>query len=80
MRVFATLWLTAMFAVAAHADSSLLGYLQAHAMTPEDYIVSKFRDHDVVFVGEFHRIQHDPQLIARVVPLVYKAGVTRLAF
>jgi len=80
MRVFATLWLTAMCAVAAHADSSLLEYLQAHPLTPEDYIVSKFREHDVVFVGEMHRIQHDPQLIARVIPLVYKAGVTRLAF
>lgn len=57
----------------------LVSFLQAHAQTPEEYVVSKFRDHDVVFVGEYHRVKHDPELIRNVIPLLHRAGVTTLA-
>jgi hypothetical protein len=53
-------------------------YLKQHWMTPEEYVVSKFKDHDIVFVGEYHRIKHDVQLIQDVIPLLYKAGVRNL--
>lgn len=56
----------------------LRGYLSAHYATPEDYIVRKFRDHDVVFIGECHRIKHDPQLIQRLLPRLYRNRVFTL--
>jgi len=31
--------------------AELAAYLKDHWMAPEDYIVSKFKDHDLVFVG-----------------------------
>jgi hypothetical protein len=41
-------------------------------------VVSKFIDHDLVFVGEYHRIKHDTKLIQDLIPLLYKAGVRNL--
>jgi hypothetical protein len=55
--------------------TELVDYLTNHRMTPEDYVVSKFADHDVVILGENHRARHDPILIQKLIPRVYSAGV-----
>ena len=54
-------------------------YLDAHHRSPEAYIAGKFKDHDVVFVGEYHCIKHDGILIQKVIPLLYENGVHVLA-
>jgi hypothetical protein len=53
----------------------LVDYLTGHWQTPEDYIVSKFARHDIVFVGELHRIRHDPLLIHALIPRLHAAGI-----
>ena len=53
----------------------LAAYLKTHYQTPEDYVLSKFRDHDIVFLGEYHRIKHDPELVQSLIPLLYGKGV-----
>ncbi len=53
----------------------LRAYLLDHRMTPEDYVISKFREHDVVFVGEYHRIKENVELIQHLIPLLHRAGV-----
>ena len=64
-------------------DSTELFALQQQIVTnqnsPVDYVVSKFDDHDVVFLGETHRIKHDPELVAALIPAVYERGVFILA-
>jgi len=59
-------------------DAKLFAYLKLHKKTPEAYVVSKFRDHDIVFIGEYHRIKHDVELIQKLVPLLYRARVYNL--
>jgi len=59
-------------------QGALLGYLEKNFKTPEEYILSKFKDHAIVFIGEYHRIQHDVQLIQHLIPLLYKAGIHNL--
>ena len=56
----------------------LRSYLTAHFLTPEQYVVEKFKDHDVVFIGEVHYIAQDPQLIQAVIPLLHENGVHAL--
>lgn len=60
--------------------SSLATYVAAHHQTPEEYIVSKFKDHDVVYAGEGHMIKQEVELLARVIPKLYQAGIYDLAF
>ena len=55
--------------------SALIEYIKSHHQSPEDYIISKFKDHDIVFLGEWHRIKHDPELVQHLIPLLHNAGV-----
>jgi len=56
----------------------LVEYLKSHWKTPEDYVVEKFSQYDIVFIGEYHRIKHDLELIHNLIPRLYKAGVYNL--
>ncbi|MHC5024120.1 MAG: ChaN family lipoprotein [Planctomycetota bacterium] len=58
----------------------LRAYLVSHHRTPEAYILDQFDDHDIVFVGEHHRIKHDVELIHRLIPLLSERGVHNLGF
>ena len=60
-------------------EAQLAAYLEEHGKSPEDYVISKFAAHQVVFLGEFHRIRHDVELVQRLIPRLYKAGVRSLA-
>jgi len=60
--------------------AELSGYLQAHRQTPEEYVISKFKDHDVVILGEQHRARHDPILVQTLIPLLYQEGIYTLGF
>jgi len=58
--------------------SELVQYLKTHWKSPEDYVVSKFEEFDIVFIGEYHRIKHDVELIHNLIPHLYKIGVHNL--
>lgn len=60
--------------------ASLVDYIKTHYKTPEEYILSKFKDCDIVFLGEYHRIKHDPELVQELIPLLYHSGVHYLGF
>jgi hypothetical protein len=64
--------------LAPELQAELTDYLKQHWQSPEAYVVSKFKDHDVVFLGEYHRIKHDVQLVHRLIPRLYAAGVYSL--
>lgn len=64
--------------LSAETRARLLAHLETSAQSPEDYIVSKFRDREIVFLGEWHRIRQDALLVQRLIPLLYRAGVRNL--
>jgi hypothetical protein len=49
-------------------------------MAADDYIVSKFRDHDVVFLGEMHSVRENLDFLQRLIPKLYAAGIRTLGF
>ena len=57
----------------------LSSYLLAHQTSPEDYVIQKFTEHDVVILGEYHHIRHDGELIQRLIPRCYENNVRVLA-
>lgn len=57
----------------------LKAYILVNQQSPEDYVINKFKDHDVVFLGEMHRVKHDPELIQKLIPLLHENGVYVLA-
>lgn len=56
----------------------LTDYLKTHEITPDQYVLSKFRDHDIVFLGEEHYIRQNIEFVQRLVPELYRAGVYNL--
>jgi hypothetical protein len=58
--------------------ASLLSYADAHWRSPEDYVVSRFASHDIVFLGEFFKIRQNVELVQALVPRLYAAGVRNL--
>lgn len=64
--------------VDAKLKAELKNYILKNYSTPEDYILNKFKDHDIVFVGETHYIKHNPELIQSLIPLLYQKGVLTL--
>lgn len=64
--------------LAPDEKNELIEYLQSNWETPENYIIGKFQDYDIVFVGEAHHIKHDVELIHTLIPMLYKNGVHNL--
>ncbi len=60
-------------------QSKLAAWLEVEGETPENYVVALFLDHDVVFLGEQHRVKHDVLLVQSLIEPLYKAGVRVLA-
>lgn len=56
----------------------LAAYLKTHGKSPEDYVIGKFSNHDIIFIGEYHRIKHDVELIHRLIQRLYRARIYNL--
>lgn len=53
--------------------------METQGQPPVDYVVDLFEDHDVVFLGEQHRVKHDPLLVQSLLEPLHEAGVNVLA-
>lgn len=56
----------------------LIGYVNAHYETPADYVVGTFDTHEIVFLGEYGKIKQNVELVQRLIPMLYNAGVRNL--
>ncbi|TKJ42413.1 hypothetical protein CEE37_01650 [candidate division LCP-89 bacterium B3_LCP] len=61
--------------VAPELMANLSGYLKDQQQTPEEYILNKFEQHDVIFIGEYHRIKQNVELISRLIPILHQNGI-----
>jgi hypothetical protein len=64
--------------VSSTTVSSLVQFAQANWRSPDDYVLSAFADHDVVFLGEFYKLKENVQLVSRLIPRLYAAGIRTL--
>jgi len=60
-------------------QATLTAWLDSAGATPERYVVGLFAEHDVVFLGEQHRVKHDLLLVQSLLRPLYDAGVRVLA-
>lgn len=81
--IFAGMFLAAMASAqpsSTDAEQRATEYLAAHYQAPEDYLVSEFKDHDVVFLGEPHMVRQNLLFLQKLLPRLYKAGVYNLTY
>jgi hypothetical protein len=52
-------------------------YLEQHGQPPIDYVVSAFRDHDIVILGEMHEVPENLAFIAGLIEPLYRRAKVR---
>jgi hypothetical protein len=57
---------------------AMVSWLSQNGHSPADYVVSSFKDHDIVFLGEYHRVKHDPMFVQSLIPELYDNGIYTL--
>ena len=63
----------------SNENGPFVTYLKNNWLTPEDYVINKFMDHDYVIIGEYHYIKHDVDLVKSLIPKLYENGIYNLA-
>jgi len=58
-------------------DDQLLAYWTANVRAPAQYVIDKFHDHKWVFLGEYHRVKHDADLVVALIPLLHEQTPVR---
>lgn len=59
--------------------AKLRTWLKNNGLSPVEYVLSKFDDHDLVIIGEPHRFRDHPVLIQQLIPRLAERGVDVLA-
>lgn len=53
-------------------------FLRDNHRAPEQYLADAFRDHTIVFLGEFPKIRRNPLLVQAAIPVLYEHGVRHM--
>jgi len=61
-----------------HYDDPV-AYLKENWQSPEDYVTGKFKDYDYVFLGEYHRIKQNVDLVLKLIPKLNDNGIYTIA-
>lgn len=56
----------------------IIEYLEQNSTEPIAYVIEKFKDHDVIFIGENHYIKEQVDFVKELIPELYKNGVYNL--
>lgn len=74
---FIILFTLAVFQVCGqeNSDESLLEYLEQEGVTPTEYVIDQFQVHDVVLLGEIHRIRQNLEFVHELIPTLYANGI-----
>jgi hypothetical protein len=65
--------------LAPQRQAELAGWLRDNGLEPTAYVTGRFDDHDVVFLGEMHRIRHDVEFVQSLLAPLHARGVRVLA-
>ncbi len=58
-----------------YSDKALLSYLEEEGATPSGYVIEQFRVHDVVLLGEIHRVKQNLGFVQELIPALYANGI-----
>lgn len=61
-----------------HQNDELIQHLNTDGKPPEDYVVSKFQNHQIVLLGEIHEVRETCQFVASLIKPLDEANVKRL--
>lgn len=51
-----------------------------NARDPYEYVLDEFNNHDIIFLGENHRIRNNLLFMQKLIPLLYDKGIRNMGF
>ena len=63
---------------AQNVNDSLVTFIRNEALSPGDYVIEKFRTHDVVLLGEHHLIKQNLVFVQDLIPKLYMNCIRNL--
>ncbi len=60
------------------APHPIISYLETNRVAPTTYVINKFNDHDVIFIGENHWIKQQVEFVKDLIPVLYENGIYNL--
>ena len=51
-----------------------------NAQDPYQYVLNEFNNHDIIFLGENHRIRNDLLFMQKLIPMLYDIGIRNMGF
>lgn len=76
LSVIFTIYCTLLSAQYTYKDETK--FIQEKGQNPSDYIISKFKNHDIVLLGEDHGIKDHLHFVEELIPQLYNAGIYNL--
>lgn len=61
--------------IAQNDPQTLVRYIQEAGQSPQDYLVKKFSQYDVILLGEQHLIRENLLFLQRLIPTLYANGI-----
>ena len=66
-------WFTPILLNGQEQYNSEIEYIQKNAMSPSEYLVSKFSNYDLVLLGEDHGVKDHLDFVKNLIPDLYNA-------
>ncbi|MFH1119906.1 MAG: ChaN family lipoprotein [Bacteroidota bacterium] len=60
---------------AQEVTADIIDFIRKSSISPENYVIDKFRNHDVVFLGEHHVVKENLLFVQSLVPELYENGI-----
>lgn len=60
-------------------QAGMIQWLDENGRPPQEYVIDKFAEHDVVFLGEIHRVQHVVLFVQSLLKPLHEKGIRVLA-
>lgn len=73
--IFASLAFKIVNAQSEQSINASAEYLKNHHQSPQNYLLSKFKDYEVIFLGEDYRVRENVAFVSQIIPELYKNGI-----
>lgn len=60
---------------AQNYTAEMVDYVRNNAVSPQAYVIEKFKTHDVVLLGEHHLVKQNLQFVTQLIPELYRNGI-----
>jgi hypothetical protein len=53
----------------------MVAFIRTKALSPQAYVIEKFKTHDVILLGEHHLVKQNLQFVTQLIPELYRNGI-----